>query len=252
MTLIVTLKIPDGLVIAGDSLATITSQYQFDGIVDSVCSKCGNPNQNRLPPIPIPITTSTFPYAQKVFPFLSKYGIGIYGLGLLAGKTIYYILRELENTIDKSEYQNINQVATLISNHIHTLLKSDIDINTLKSPIIGFQIVGYDNDNLGKIMAIDIGNSIITEDITSLGYVLRGQTNVATSILSIPSNTQYGSFSLQDAVDYAIFLINTTASFQRFTNMIPNVGGSIDVALITPFDGYKWIYQKKIGELKGA
>ena len=63
------------------------------------------------------------------------------------------------------------------------------------------------------------------------------------------SQPPYHVFSLQDAIDYAEFLIRTTIAHQRFSQTIPNVGGDIDIALVTPFDGFQWIRQKPLGKL---
>ena len=51
--------------------------------------------------------------------------------------------------------------------------------------------------------------------------------------------------TLQDAIDYAIFLIRTTIDYQRFATMVPTVGGDIDVAIITHHGGFQWIQEKK-------
>jgi hypothetical protein len=62
----------------------------------------------------------------------------------------------------------------------------------------------------------------------------------------------YHTFSVQDAIDYAEFLIQTTISHQRFSQTIPSVGGDIDIALVTPFDGFQWIRQKPLGKVLGG
>src|SRR5690348_1209101 len=100
MTLIVSLIIPDGIVIAGDSLATII-QYgtAAQGDVDVTCPNCQHKHTvpATLPSIPVPSTS--FPYAQKIFPFDRTYGIGTAGAGQLNGKSIYFLMRQLEREI---------------------------------------------------------------------------------------------------------------------------------------------------------
>lgn len=55
-----------------------------------------------------------------------------------------------------------------------------------------------------------------------------------------------GFMTLQDAIDWAMFIINTTVEAQRFFKAMPqNVGGTIDIAVITP-DGFKWIQHKQL------
>lgn len=53
-------------------------------------------------------------------------------------------------------------------------------------------------------------------------------------------------FSMQDAVDYAEFLISMTATAQRFAIMIPTVGGEVDIALVTSYAGFQWIKAKSL------
>ena len=51
---------------------------------------------------------------------------------------------------------------------------------------------------------------------------------------------------LQDCVDLAIFLIRTTITMQHWVIGIRGVGGAVDVAVITPTNGFTEIQQKKI------
>jgi hypothetical protein len=59
-------------------------------------------------------------------------------------------------------------------------------------------------------------------------------------------SANFGAFSLQDAIDYARFLIRTTADYQRFSGVMPTVGGEIDLALVTSHRGFQWIAQKQL------
>lgn len=60
------------------------------------------------------------------------------------------------------------------------------------------------------------------------------------------AGANFSAFSLQDAIDYAKFLVRTTADYQRFSGQMPNVGGDVDIALVTPRGGFKWIAQKEL------
>ena len=41
-------------------------------------------------------------------------------------------------------------------------------------------------------------------------------------------------FTLQDAVDFARFAVETTVRTMRFKNVIETVGGNVDILVITP------------------
>jgi hypothetical protein len=79
----------------------------------------------------------------------------------------------------------------------------------------------------------------------NLGCACSGDSSVAV-LLRQKNQASLGTFSLQDAVDSARFLIRTTIDFQRFSGKLPTVGGEIDMALITNRRGFRWIAQKEL------
>jgi hypothetical protein len=57
--------------------------------------------------------------------------------------------------------------------------------------------------------------------------------------LSVPA------MPIQDAVDLARFLVETTIGFVRFAVFVPKtVGGAVDIAAITKHEGFRWVQQK--------
>lgn len=95
VTLIVSLRTLDGIVIAGDSLSTLMRGDVVQGDVDVTCPACGHQHvvQATLQGPALPATTLS--YAQKVFPFLDNYGVGTYRAGQVGGRTIYFAARVL-------------------------------------------------------------------------------------------------------------------------------------------------------------
>jgi len=68
---------------------------------------------------------------------------------------------------------------------------------------------------------------------------------------------QWGTMTLQDAIDFCVLMIQTTSAIQRFSDGIkadpgamPGVGGPVDVAVVTPDKGFVWVTKKnlKVGE----
>jgi hypothetical protein len=56
----------------------------------------------------------------------------------------------------------------------------------------------------------------------------------------------YTTMTLQDAIDFAIFIVRATIEAQRFNlNALQGVGGTIDIAVITA-DGFQWIQRKRL------
>lgn len=80
-----------------------------------------------------------------------------------------------------------------------------------------------------------------------------GEQEVQRQLQGMEYNIQWGTMTLQDAVDFATLMIRTTSAIQRFSDGInadpgdmPGVGGPIDVAVITPDRGFVWVKKKKL------
>jgi hypothetical protein len=50
---------------------------------------------------------------------------------------------------------------------------------------------------------------------------------------------------IQDAIELAIFMVETTIKFVRFNLRAETVGGPIEVAAITKHEGFKWVRRKR-------
>ena len=262
MTLIVSLRIPDGIVIAGDSLSTMMGQGQLEAAIGVTCPDCGHQHeiQGKLPTPPVAATT--FSYAQKVFPFFGKFGVGTFGTGLLAGKSIYFAMRLIEQRLrcNKTSFKGVTEVAKKIGAEIHNLLKEQLKLENISVDALppdqfplGFQVVGYDDTN-PKTVEVYVGKKVHYRVQEGLGCTYSGNGEIVQAVWGLyktqpKSQPPYQVFSLQDAIDYAEFLILTTIAHQRFSQTIPTVGGDIDIALVTPFDGFRWIRQKPLSKV---
>ncbi len=255
MTLIVSLRIPDGIVIAGDSLSTVIGQGQLDATIGVNCPSCGHSHeiQSQFPMPQMPATT--FSYAQKVLPFCKNFGVGIFGSSLIGDKSAYFVMRLIEKEMPDLATEEIAEVANRIGHKIHSILAQHINMNDLQDDqnILGFHIVGYDNGE-PKTIEVSIGKSLTVNHYDGLGCQCSGSYEIVEAISQLYKNQPgtepvFPVFSVQDAINYAQFLIGTTIAHQQFSATMPNVGGHIDVALITPFDGFQWIHQKSFSGL---
>lgn len=105
-------------------------------------------------------------------------------------------------------------------------------------------VLGYD----GRIRNI----KFVQESMTKYG-----EEEINKQLRNLEYAIQYGTMTLQDAIDFSTLIIQTTSAIQRFSDGItadpgdiPGVGGPVDVAVITPDKGFVWISKKnlKIGE----
>ena len=55
----------------------------------------------------------------------------------------------------------------------------------------------------------------------------------------------WGYFTLQDAIDFARYAVETTIQTMHFKNVVETVGGSVDILVITP-DETKWLQKKTL------
>jgi hypothetical protein len=260
MTLVVSVRIPDGVVLAVDSLSTVGGAFNFAMNADFKCKSCGTPNEVKnlqLPQVAFPISTKSA--AQKLVGFKGKFGIAFFGNSFVNKKSLLSQIKSLEAHVQE-DITSVDKVAEKVLYHFEKEMKAELGegIAQLAENAVpfGFQIVGFDSSGVGKTWVVTMGRQPTKYAETELGTTLSGDVALLMRLmqpapgggLPLPQPNLL-SFSLQDAVDYAKFLIRFVADYQRFANMIPSVGGDIDVALVTGYSDLKWIERKKISQL---
>jgi hypothetical protein len=259
MTLNISLVVPDGIILASDSLATQMQQLGNQKLkVQTACS-CGRIETREVLTPPLIVPASSWPYAQKIFPIKGVFGLATFGNGFVNSRSIYSHIDELNPHLpdDDEKEDYFEKISKLIVEHFENQLrtewkKTNVDENSVSDTFypFGFQFCGYkrnpDGEMIPSIRQILIGKKSKTDEfIGQFGCVPTGDPSVVTILWQNNTNVaNYMAFSLQDAVDYAKFLIRTTSEFQRFLGKFPTVGGDVDVALITNQGGFKWLSQK--------
>jgi len=159
---------------------------------------------------------------------------------------------------------------------------------TISTDIISILVAGFDKDGAHRVYQVLVPGGIemrrnSTNKGMEFGASWIGQTDVVTRIVlgfdgrigSIPLvnemtqkvdqatlkkqlagleyAVQWGTMTLQDAIDFCHLMIQTTTAIQRFSDGIranpgdiPGVGGPVDIAVITRENGFQWIQRKKI------
>lgn len=258
LTLTISVRVPDGTVLAADSLASIRATITPMGEFGTKCPKCKEDikvSDIKFPPIGMPAGGS--PFGRKLFNIEKRnIGIAIYGATALNGRTVESHVREFEKMKIVGK-ETVEEVAKKLGDYFHDKVKKEVkDLTKIpeKQLVIGFQVAGYDEKDveIGKTFLIKIGRKVTIEPkhVKGYGCTWGGQGEVVGKLWkvdpSIPiAKPAYALMTLQDAIDYAIFLIRTTIDYQRFATMVPTVGGDIDVAIITHHGGFEWIQQKE-------
>lgn len=257
MTLIASTRVPDGIAIAADSISTITMGRKVVAKGKTMCPHC-NQEHDFDAPIDLPMgpgITSTLPYAQKLQPILSSYGVGSYGSSILAGKTVFTIIRRFEQQEENEKSHDLLAVADRLGNYLHNEVKKETDVSAIPKDVlvVGCQVVGY-HDEKPLTVLVKVGKEISKETKDGFGTTVSGETFVAANLWNLkglgPHMEQlYPAWSLQDAADYCEFLVDTTAKFERFANRIPTVGGEVDIAYVSPENKFKWIRRKQLASM---
>lgn len=253
MTLVVSARVPDGIVVGADSLATLAVQGQ--PIIRSTvqCPHCGKEHEVELP-VQLPPgmgTISTLPYALKLIPIRGRYALAAFGSSLIGNKTIFSLIMAYQR--DNKE-NVLPEYAQSLGRWLHEQLAHTIDVAGLPedASALGFQLSGYDQGQ-PKTVTVNIGRTVSSVENVDLGVTVSGETSAVAKMWELGQTYQqmrsaYQAWSVLDAADYVRFLISFTADVQRFGMMVPNVGGDIDLALVTQ-DRFTWIQKKPLADL---
>jgi hypothetical protein len=257
VTLNVTLQVPDGIVIASDSLLTLTQPISQRRInVPMVCPKCKEHVELKDVEVPsVPVPSSTFPYAQKLFSIKKRFGLAVYGAAFVNSRSIYNHVTELNAKLAQSD--KLESVRDQILDYFADQIKLDLSKSGQSIDLFqddwwpfGFQLAGFSSDGatdpVARVYWLKMGKKSQWEQVKNPA-LCTGDTTVVTRLWQQGiMGANISAFSLQDAIDYAKFLIRTTADFQRFSGSLPVVGGEIDIALVTNRGGFRWIEQKEL------
>lgn len=258
MTINVSLKVPDGIVIACDSLATslMPIQAKFQ-VTPPKCPDCGKEQpagQIQMPPIGVPFSST--PLASKLF-YINNYGLTFFGASSINGRSLFNHVMVYRTTIYKSS-MNMLDIASGLAAMLTEAINNDsaIDKNKPDTLVGGFQICGYDEDDIDfgrtSVVYLFAGKPSKREDMKQeYGITVTGQNMVVDFLFQNPKSgvspkPNFAKMTLADAIDYARFLVQTTSDYHRFMDAVPTVGGPTEVALITKWIGFRWVDRKKI------
>lgn len=270
MTIAISIKVNDGVVLAADSASTM---YGKDAQ--------GNTG-----------IFNVYDNANKVANLHKDIPVGIitWGTGSIGKSSISTLVKDFRKRImgddidfsdcriDRKDY-GIKDIATEFKEFIYDDLYLKEYSNTVSHPL-GFVIAGYSaKQNMAEEWRIDIGpNGCIgpkevrpieacglswngmPEPISRLYFGFSPQTENILKEFEIDDakvneiiNKMKGNLTLplvfdpmpiQDAIDLGRFLVDLTKNYYKFVPGAPFVGGPIEIAAITKHEGYKWVTRK--------
>jgi len=254
MSLVIMTFVPEGIVMASDSRQSITIDRK-------------TPEGKELPKIDTVNSDNVYKTyllsrKDKEGKPIFEVGVSSFGQDLLGGISIAsHIKRFSEERLTDED-----DITTIPKNLVGFFRKLFPDANT------GFHVAGYKRGKEGKASEPYIyychvsQNTVERKNVKpdgnlTYGATWSGQIDVLTGVLQpslLPGPEGkavtmrkppivWDTMALQDAIDFSIYAIRTTIDTIRFQARPKNVGGPIDVLVITP-DGAKWLQRK---ELKG-
>lgn len=241
MSLIVTIYVPSGIVMASDSRQTVSLQRQ------------DMPNST-----PIPIVSSDYVYKTFLLP---KHNVGIstFGETFLGGIPMDFYIQRFEEEVLQPQ-DKVPEIATKLLNYFKTsFANADTSFHVagyVKEGKSSVPYVYHINIKRNEYVRLNYNNELKK---TIHGASWGGEADVLSEILNpvfVKDNTGkfvelpkspvlWDAMPLQDAIDFAVYAIQTTIDTMRFQARPKTVGGPIDVLLIT-VDGAKFIRRKEI------
>ncbi|GET32644.1 hypothetical protein PbJCM13498_15070 [Prolixibacter bellariivorans] len=241
MSFIITLYTRDGIVMASDSRVTINSEQQTpDG--KKLLLAAGMSDSN-----------------NKTFLFQDKIGISTFGQADIKGAPVSSFIEKFIRE-HESEDPSVSEFANDLNTHFRTFDPI---------PDVGFHVAGYDDTEYGlKQMVyqvaplhdlVQIKNTDLPNGDPTQGAAWGGEGDILARLIqpvfSRDENGDYQQlpffpipwqfFTLQDAIDFAVYAIRTTIDSVRFLPRAKTVGGPIDVLVIKPSESI-WISKKEL------
>ncbi|MBR5624391.1 hypothetical protein IKW72_05245 [bacterium] len=249
MSFVITTYVPDGIVMAADSRMTALAQGTA-------------PDGQALPDVNIVISD----HCDKIF-FLENQGIGISAFGdpMLGGKPVSHAIRLFEE-----EANNPGDGIMDVVNNLMSFMSSRYpNANT------SFHVAGYAMENgvsVPHVYHCQISQNIIKRlnlndrnGEINYGTSWGGQGDVMARLINaralMPTNgpkkddkipmaelpnfpIRWDIMPLIDAIDFTELAVDITIQMQRFQMRPQDVGGAIDMLLLTP-KGADWLYKKQ-------
>ncbi|MEY9457995.1 hypothetical protein [Bradyrhizobium ottawaense] len=267
MTIVVTVKINDGIVLASDSATTFSDD---DGNVVKIYNN-----------------------ANKVFNLVKGLPIGglTWGAGGIGAASISTITKDLRRRLSGKDPDHLdwalgdNYTVEDVANRVKEfffdeLFRAEFGQEPPPNFFLGFKVCGYSagaglpelwdfriigNDAVGprlmrgqdsagpnwdgeyeamdrlilgvgsKFKDVLVTEGVPAENVQEAANRVIGQLSVPVVLAAMP---------IKDAVDLATFMVETTIRFVGFNMRAATVGGPIEVAAITKHEGFKWVQRK--------
>ena len=238
MSVVITIYVPEGIVLAADSRLTINWKSMINGKENLNYSQISD-------------TTN------KVFLLNDRIAVATFGVADINGVPIAgFVNKFIEQKID--DKTEVDQVGKLLLDFFREL---KADLGTF------FYVVGYKKESgvsVQHIYYVDIFKSQIqrsNQNKQGLFYGANwgGEIEVISRLVGkvkIQKGNDWSELgeaavpwnflTMQDAIDFSSFAVRATIESFRFQQRIKTVGGSVDILVIRPSEQAIWIFRKDL------
>jgi hypothetical protein len=251
MTIAVGVACPEGLVLAADSRSSLLSANKFRIATD---------------------------HAQKVFEIGDAFAAVTFGWSTVLGKTIAGAIKEIDSQTQFPA--DIDSAARTLRDAMKERIDAHIALGLDEAPpydSLGFIMGGFDANGVGHIRRIALPSGTIVDGASTMqpGAHWDGETDAIVRLVwgwdllridasgwaernrkkleGVAYNIPVAWFALQDAVDFAAFVVRTTIDTQRFIDgtvkdpgSSPTCGGPLQIVTVTSHGGVEWVQQTKL------
>jgi hypothetical protein len=231
MSLVVTVFVPEGIIMAGDSRLTLAYQEH---------KKEGEKPRT----VEHQVVLSDNAYKVEALE-KANVGVGTFGSSIIDNMPVMRYIWRFERT-EVSEGESVADVANKLVSYFR---------NQFPGVDVGFHVCGYRREKEGSIPYVYFCHTTKEAEPkrwnadeqgeVKFGVIRSGDTHVVDRLIDTKSLPVFSAMPLQDAIDYAVYLITTTIETLRFEPKFPSVGGPIDVLVITP-RGMRFVQRKEL------
>lgn len=240
MSFIISLYVREGIVMASDSRLTLnTNQRKGRGQVVSIATGMSDSN-------------------YKTFLSPQNFGVSTFGQAHINGVPITGYIESF--ITDNADEKSVARFAEKLNQHFR---------NYQPVPDTGFHVAGYETEKekrSQKLFRVFPGqdkrihlNPEKKNEQPVQGASWDGESDILVRLIqqvftkdekgnyhALPHyNIPWAFFTLQDAIDFAVYAIRTTIESVKFQPRAKTVGGPVDVLVIKP-DEAKWILRKDL------
>ncbi|HTU78103.1 MAG TPA: hypothetical protein VMF09_05020 [Solirubrobacteraceae bacterium] len=250
MTIVATVKTRDGLILAADSMTTVT-----------------------LPTPEGPQFFKSYEHGRKLFQ-MGELPIGAvtYGLGNIGPRSMEGLVLEACKRMP-ADATRVKDVARVLYDHLREKYDEAFEgVEMENRPAFGLLVGGYSPDDpFATVYEFEFPAADGPSEAAGLemfGSTWRGidfpfvrlwrgfapamvdrlvnedgltAERIGELIEPLEIGVAYEGMPVQDAVNFATYILDTTIGFSRFAPGIPACGGPLQVAAILPDDGFRWI-----------